>query len=89
MKNKEKIRQLVADLMKASGCGCCRNEEKYGHARKELALMLDVPKNSDNSEYDFYQFCSESFVCDHCENLIEGEPKEDTDGNYLCQECAK
>jgi hypothetical protein len=57
-KRLKEIRRLVADLMSSSGCGCCRNYEKYEKTEGELAEMLHVPRYEDDSGWDFNQFSS-------------------------------
>jgi hypothetical protein len=58
-KKEMKIRQLVADLLQASGCSCCRNNNGWEKAQKELATLLAVPLYEDLSGFDFNQFCTE------------------------------
>lgn len=50
-----KIRKLVAQLYCASGCSCCRNDEKWKEAGDELAKLLGIPPYDDGSGYDFYK----------------------------------
>jgi len=54
----EQLRQAVADYMRSEGCSCCRDDDKHDEAKARLAALLNVPKYSDGSGYDFYQFCS-------------------------------
>lgn len=50
------IRRLVADLLGAAGCGCCRDNAGYEAAKTRLAAILRVPKYPDGSGHDFNQF---------------------------------
>lgn len=56
MKEKESIRQAVADYMRSEGCGCCENTEAHKEHEKRLAELLNVPKYDDQSGYDFGRF---------------------------------
>jgi UDP:flavonoid glycosyltransferase YjiC (YdhE family) len=53
---KNEIRQALSDYMYAEGCSCCRNEEKWEEARAKLADLLDVPKYSDGSGFEFNKY---------------------------------
>lgn len=50
------IRRALADYMRAEGCSCCRNIEDHKHAAERLALLLNVPRYSDGSGFDFGKF---------------------------------
>ena len=50
----KKIRSLVADLISASGCSCCRDDTGWILAQEKLAKILKVPK--DGSGFDFRKF---------------------------------
>lgn len=52
------IRQAVADYMSSEGCSCCRDVERHERNAERLALLLNVPRYSDDSGYDFYKFKS-------------------------------
>lgn len=54
----KKIRQAVADYMRAEGCSCCRNQDAHAEAKAVLAKLLNVPRYSDGSGYDFGKFRS-------------------------------
>jgi hypothetical protein len=57
---KKKIRQALADYMRAEGCSCCRNIKDWENAQEELARLLNVPKYPDGSGYDFSKFESKN-----------------------------
>ena len=59
MKQKEKIRQAVADYISSEGCSCCRGDNHEEHKRI-LAKLLDVPMYSDKSGYNFSKFQSKA-----------------------------
>jgi len=63
MKDKNKlikqIRQALADYIYSEGCSCCRDEDAHRTSGELLAKLLNVPKYSDGSGYDFYKFRSE------------------------------
>lgn len=54
----KEIRELVANLLSASGCSCCRDDKGWYGNIKKLAKILKVPKYKDGSGYDFYKFKS-------------------------------
>ena len=56
---RKEFRRLVADYMQSEGCSCCRNEEAHDIAKEALAKMLQVPRYSDNSGYNFNKFATE------------------------------
>lgn len=49
------LRQAVADYMQSEGCSCCRGSNHAEH-KAVLAKLLNVPKYSDRSGYDFDKF---------------------------------
>jgi hypothetical protein len=53
---KEKLRAAVANYMKSEGCGCCGDHDSHRKHEAALGELLDVPKYSDGSGYDFSQF---------------------------------
>lgn len=53
-----KIRQALADYIRSEGCSCCRNIEAHDAAKEVLGKLLEVPRYSDDSGYDFYQFAT-------------------------------
>lgn len=55
--DQEKVRQAVADLIRAAGCSCCRDDEGWKNARKTLATLLAVPAHKEDLDYfDFTPF---------------------------------
>lgn len=50
------LRRAVADYMYSEGCSCCRDIDAHTNALVRLAEMLDIPKFSDGSGFDFYKF---------------------------------
>lgn len=50
------IRSAVADYMHSEGCGCCQDRESHKLHEERLANLLNVPKYSDGSGYDFSKF---------------------------------
>lgn len=54
--NKEEVRRVVADLLGAAGCSCCRDDRRWEDAQARLARLLDVPPYSDGSGFDFAPF---------------------------------
>jgi hypothetical protein len=52
------VRKAVSNYMKSEGCSCCRNIEDHKKNEAELARLLNVPKYSDGSGYDFTKFRS-------------------------------
>jgi hypothetical protein len=55
-KFKIEIRQALADYISSEGCSCCQSIDRHNKAEAELANLLDVPKYSDGSGYDFSKF---------------------------------
>jgi hypothetical protein len=53
---KKELRRMVADLLAASGCGCCSDREGWERAQAELAKVLRVPKWLDGSGFNFSKF---------------------------------
>ena len=53
---KAELRKAFAAYRSAEGCSCCRNTQGYEAAEERLAALLDVPKYSDGSGFDFYRF---------------------------------
>ncbi len=58
-KKLEQIRQAIADYMWAEGCSCCQDTERHDDAENRLGQLLEVPRYSDDSGYDFSQFRTE------------------------------
>lgn len=52
------LRRATADYMASEGCACCRDQEKHTKARRELAILLEVPVDSDGYA-DFSQYRSD------------------------------
>jgi hypothetical protein len=53
---KHEIRKALSQYIRSEGCSCCRNEDKHREAAVKLAELLDIPKYSDGSGYNFYKF---------------------------------
>lgn len=53
---KKEIRFWVASLVRASGCSCCRDDDKWNESLKSLAKLLNVPKYNDGSGFNFHKF---------------------------------
>lgn len=53
---KRKVRTAIADYMQSEGCSCCRDEEGHKIHEQILAKLLNVPKYSDKSGFDFGKF---------------------------------
>ncbi len=62
MKQIKQIRQALADYMYSEGCSCCQHIDAHKEAKKVLAKLLNVPKYSDGSGYDFYKFRSKKYI---------------------------
>lgn len=54
----EAIRQAVANYMGSEGCSCCQDIDKHKEHKARLGELLNVPKYSDGSGYDFLKFRS-------------------------------
>lgn len=50
------IRRLIADYMAAEGCSCCQSIDRHREIKEKLALLLNVPKYSDGSGWNFGKF---------------------------------
>lgn len=48
------IRKAVADYVGSEGCNCCSGSDHEEH-KDHLGELLDIPKYSDGSGYDFYK----------------------------------
>lgn len=44
---------LLIDLIKASGCSCCRDNENWFKTQDKLAKLFDVPRYDDDSGVDW------------------------------------
>lgn len=53
---RKRARNLIADYMRAEGCGCCANDIAQNEAEVKLAKLLKVPKYPDGSGYNFGKF---------------------------------
>lgn len=53
---RKKIRTAVADYMGSEGCSCCRDVDGHEVHKAALAKLLNVPKYSDGSGYNFEKF---------------------------------
>lgn len=58
MMNKEQIREQVSNLVRAAGCGCCRNDEEWKQAQTKLADILNIERYDDDSGWDFYKYAT-------------------------------
>lgn len=54
--DRKEVRRLVANLLYASGCGCCGDRDATEAAKESLGKLLRVPKYSDGSGRDFYRY---------------------------------
>lgn len=57
-KQKDALRQAVADYMRSEGCSCCQGDDHKAHTAR-LAILLDVPMYEDGSGFNFNQFATE------------------------------
>ena len=55
-KERNLIREAVANYMVSEGCSCCQDTDKHKEDNKRLAELLKVPEYNDGSGYDFYKF---------------------------------
>lgn len=55
-KKLQQIRTAIADYMSSEGCSCCRDYEAHLEHQEVLGKLLEVPKYSDESGYDFSLF---------------------------------
>lgn len=49
----EALRTAIANYMTSEGCGCCGDYDSHKEHTDVLGKLLNVPKYSDNSGYDF------------------------------------
>lgn len=54
----EEVRRLLADYIFSEGCSCCEDRDEHAKAQAELGKLLNVPKYSDGSGYNFFIFRS-------------------------------
>lgn len=47
------VRTAVAEYRRTEGCSCCEDHDGHDRATARLAKLLNVPKYSDDSGYDF------------------------------------
>lgn len=52
---KKKIREALANYISSEGCDCCRGYDHEQHA-DVLGKLLNIPKYSDGSGYNFYKY---------------------------------
>lgn len=52
------IRRALADYMSSEGCSCCASIDSHQEHKATLAKLLNVPKYSDGSGYNFSKFRS-------------------------------
>jgi hypothetical protein len=57
---KAATREALANYMKSEGCMCCQDIVGHEEAAEALGEILDVPKYSDASGYDFLQFATDT-----------------------------
>lgn len=55
----KEIRRALADYMRSEGCSCCQDREAHERAAEQLALLLEVPRYSDGSGFEFSKFRTE------------------------------
>lgn len=48
-----RVRNALADYMRAEGCDCCREHNEHAEAAKRLATLLNVPAYDDGSGFNF------------------------------------
>lgn len=53
-----KLRTALADYMASEGCDCCQGNDHEQHAER-LAELLNVPKYSDGSGFDFSKYSTQ------------------------------
>lgn len=58
-KERDELRQAIADYMDSEGCSCCRDQDAHDVHAERLAKLLDVPKYPSGYRYDFRQFRSQ------------------------------
>lgn len=56
---KKEMKQAIADYMRSEGCSCCRGDDHSDH-KVRIAKLLNVPKYSDGSGYDFRKYESKN-----------------------------
>ncbi len=52
------IRRAIANYMRSEGCSCCQDYDNHEKYKARIGKLLNVPKYSDDSGYDFSQFRS-------------------------------
>lgn len=57
---KKLMREAVANYRLSEGCSCCRDVEAHKKHTEALAKLLNVPKYSDGSGYDFSKYQSKA-----------------------------
>ena len=57
-RERDELRRAVADYMQSEGCSCCQDDVAHAQAEEELARLLDVPRYSDDSGFNFDQFAT-------------------------------
>jgi len=58
----KELRQAVADYMRSEGCSCCRDIDAHERHAERLAKILNVPRYSDGSGFDFAKFRTADLV---------------------------
>lgn len=53
-----KIRTAIANYIESEGCSCCQDENHNEH-QALIGRLLEVPKYSDGSGYNFTEFETE------------------------------
>lgn len=50
------LRVAIANYMNSEGCNCCQDYESHRIDRARIAKLLNVPRYSDKSGYNFRRF---------------------------------
>lgn len=51
----DKLKTAIADYMWSEGCSCCEGDDHKEH-KDRIGELLNIPKYSDDSGYDFKNF---------------------------------
>ena len=51
------LRRAIADYMQSEGCSCCRGQSHEAD-KSRVAELLNVPRYSDGSGWNFNRFCT-------------------------------
>ena len=55
-KLRKELRKAVAEYMYSEGCSCCRDSDAHEENEAKIAKLLNVPRYSDGSGYDFDKY---------------------------------